>query len=126
MSDIDTGVVDSLKALDPEWPIREADIEQASGLRWQWKTTASTMGLIIKCPRPHFRVKIFSLPWLMSKTGRTADMTPARFFHRSGGFCAINLATASPSNSSSRSSARAIASTAGHRICKIARASALQ
>ena len=25
MSDIDTVVVDSLKALDPEWPIREAD-----------------------------------------------------------------------------------------------------
>ena len=25
-SDIDTVVVDSLKALDPEWPIREADI----------------------------------------------------------------------------------------------------
>src|SRR3981081_4115266 len=29
-SDIDTVVVDSLKALDPEWPIREADI----GLIW--------------------------------------------------------------------------------------------
>jgi hypothetical protein len=29
-SDIDTVVVDSLKALDPEWPIREADI---AGLR---------------------------------------------------------------------------------------------
>ena len=26
MSDIDTIVVDSLKALDPKWPIREADI----------------------------------------------------------------------------------------------------
>src|ERR1700752_3154183 len=25
-SDIDTAVVDSLKALDPEWPIREADM----------------------------------------------------------------------------------------------------
>jgi len=25
-SDIDTVVVDSLKALDPKWPIREADI----------------------------------------------------------------------------------------------------
>jgi hypothetical protein len=25
-SDVDTVVVDSLKALDPEWPIREADI----------------------------------------------------------------------------------------------------
>src|SRR2546429_1563168 len=27
-SDIDTAVVDSLKALDPEWPIREADKNQ--------------------------------------------------------------------------------------------------
>ena len=26
VSDIDTVVVDSLKALDPEWPIREADV----------------------------------------------------------------------------------------------------
>jgi hypothetical protein len=26
VSDIDTVVVDSLKALDPEWPIRKADI----------------------------------------------------------------------------------------------------
>jgi len=26
VSDIDTAVVDSLKALDPEWPIREADM----------------------------------------------------------------------------------------------------
>ena len=29
VSDIDTVVVDSLKALDPEWPIREADIKAA-------------------------------------------------------------------------------------------------
>ena len=28
VSDIDTVVVDSLKALDPEWPIREADTVQ--------------------------------------------------------------------------------------------------
>ena len=28
VSDIDTVVVDSLKALDPEWPIREADIDR--------------------------------------------------------------------------------------------------
>jgi hypothetical protein len=31
VSDIDTVVVDSLKALDPEWPIREADIGPARG-----------------------------------------------------------------------------------------------
>jgi hypothetical protein len=30
VSDIDTVVMDSLKALDPEWPIREADIDQRS------------------------------------------------------------------------------------------------
>ena len=29
MSDIDAVAVDSLKALDPEWPIREADIRRA-------------------------------------------------------------------------------------------------
>jgi hypothetical protein len=31
VSDIDTVVVDSLKALDPEWPIREADIDRRDG-----------------------------------------------------------------------------------------------
>jgi hypothetical protein len=30
VSDIDTVVVDSLKALDPEWPIREADSSRTS------------------------------------------------------------------------------------------------
>jgi hypothetical protein len=30
VSDIDTGVVDSLKALDPERPIREADVGEES------------------------------------------------------------------------------------------------
>ena len=28
MSDIDTVMVDSLKVLDPKWPIRETDISQ--------------------------------------------------------------------------------------------------
>ena len=32
MSDIDAVAVDSLKALDPEWPIREADIQDHFGL----------------------------------------------------------------------------------------------
>ena len=32
MSDIDTVAVDSLKALDPKRPIREADIEQRLGV----------------------------------------------------------------------------------------------
>jgi hypothetical protein len=30
VSDIETAEVDSLKALDPEWPIREADIGETS------------------------------------------------------------------------------------------------
>jgi hypothetical protein len=33
VSDIDTVVVNSLKALDPEWPIREADIGLVVGAR---------------------------------------------------------------------------------------------
>ena len=35
MSDIDTAVVDSLKALDPKRPIREADIGQHFMLQWR-------------------------------------------------------------------------------------------
>jgi hypothetical protein len=31
--DIDTVVVDSLKVLDPKWPIREADIGQNANIR---------------------------------------------------------------------------------------------
>jgi hypothetical protein len=30
VSDVDTVVVDSLKALDPEWPIREAEVDPPS------------------------------------------------------------------------------------------------
>ena len=38
MSDIDTVVVDSLKVLDPKWPIREADIDGVlAPLRWTAK-----------------------------------------------------------------------------------------
>ena len=33
MSDIDTEVVDSLKVLDPKWPIREADM-RATVANW--------------------------------------------------------------------------------------------
>jgi len=32
VSDIDTAAVDSLKALDPEWPIREADIDRRTNV----------------------------------------------------------------------------------------------
>jgi hypothetical protein len=35
-SDIETAEVDSLKVLDPEWPIREADIEQTSPNACLW------------------------------------------------------------------------------------------
>jgi hypothetical protein len=33
VSDIDTVLVDSLKALDPKRPIREADIDQAAPIK---------------------------------------------------------------------------------------------
>ena len=33
VSDIDIAVVDSLKALDPEWPIREADLSSRRLIR---------------------------------------------------------------------------------------------
>jgi hypothetical protein len=37
VSDIDTGVVDSLKTLDPNRPIREADMSLcAAHVRFQW------------------------------------------------------------------------------------------
>ena len=47
VSDIDTVVVDSLKALDPEWPIREADMSQTSPNRRDrpsrtWATSRTT------------------------------------------------------------------------------------
>jgi hypothetical protein len=31
VSDIDTAAADSLKVLDPKWPIREADIQLQAG-----------------------------------------------------------------------------------------------
>ena len=40
VSDIDTVVVDSLKALDPEWPIREADIVDAL---WHFRFVARSL-----------------------------------------------------------------------------------
>jgi hypothetical protein len=42
VSDIDTVVVDSLKALDPEWPIREADMRAITSMR----PLCATSGLV--------------------------------------------------------------------------------
>jgi hypothetical protein len=39
VSDIDTAVVDSLKVLDPEWPIREADNSATSALVRYWSNS---------------------------------------------------------------------------------------
>jgi hypothetical protein len=47
VSDIDTVVVDSLKALDPEWPIREADIGEGSGFG---RLTGSPLLEAAQCP----------------------------------------------------------------------------
>ena len=49
MSDIDTAVVDSLKALDPERPIREADITFAAR---QYKSTYGNGRLIVGSIHP--------------------------------------------------------------------------
>jgi hypothetical protein len=38
--DINTVVVDSLKALDPEWPIREAEVERPRSLTSRYKYIA--------------------------------------------------------------------------------------
>jgi hypothetical protein len=43
VSDIDTGVVDSLKALDPERPIREADLNPS---RWRCTLPLGRIGLL--------------------------------------------------------------------------------
>ncbi len=51
MSDIDAVAVDSLKALDPKRPIREADIEQAS-------PSASSIYDGVDAPRRHRSAKV--------------------------------------------------------------------
>ena len=50
MSDIDTVVVNSLKALDPEWPIREADM---AGHALICRSLLSLASLIAGTPRQH-------------------------------------------------------------------------
>jgi hypothetical protein len=42
VSDIDTVVVDSLKALDPEWPIREADKSPHRSEMTRWANKRDT------------------------------------------------------------------------------------
>src|SRR6476660_6850226 len=58
VSDIDTVVVDSLKALDPEWPIREADIVDAF---WHFRFVPkrSLDHLVVACEfrRQHFEAE---------------------------------------------------------------------
>src|SRR5216683_7120110 len=39
VSDIDTVAVDSLKALDPQWPIREADFDQVAATNRDFMST---------------------------------------------------------------------------------------
>ena len=41
-SDIDTAVVDSLKALDPKWPIREADNPTAAAFVRYWSNSGQS------------------------------------------------------------------------------------
>ena len=48
MSDIDTGMVASLKVLDPKWPIREADIVEPAAEIYI-VATEPTSSLIAMC-----------------------------------------------------------------------------
>jgi len=50
-SDIDNGVVDSLKALDPEWPIREADISPLSAISGPMHRKKNVSDQFIRSPR---------------------------------------------------------------------------
>jgi len=52
VSDIDTAVVDGLKALDPKWPIREADI-----VRTVVKCAAATSSRLACRRRPAQQVR---------------------------------------------------------------------
>ena len=49
MRDIDTAVADSLKALDPEWPIREADIAMVASVNRDGMIdpTATSRGVLV-------------------------------------------------------------------------------
>ena len=51
MSDIDTAVVDGLKALDPKWPIREADMKprHASLNRRGPRTSSDSFATLAGC-----------------------------------------------------------------------------
>ena len=68
MSDIDTAVVvDGLKALDPKWPIREADI--ASGLdqtvcdtRPKGRKFSRVLSQVLSTDAPHQIPSIFKTP----------------------------------------------------------------
>ena len=57
MSDIDTAVVvDGLKALDPKWPIREADIAFTHWNSLPWKNSFAVSSLDFPCSvRREFR-----------------------------------------------------------------------
>jgi hypothetical protein len=50
VSDIDTGVVDSVKALDPRRPIREADIVGAHSRRELFAKAAIAASLVASYP----------------------------------------------------------------------------
>ena len=68
MSDIDTVTVDSLKALDPNRPIREADIEVAN------RKTASRRS--IRHRTSCFDQAIVSEPFPLCGYGRTRQLFP--------------------------------------------------
>ena len=52
MSDIDTAAVDSLKALDPKRPIREADIAQTPSISRKRPEADMLSSIDTKCSEP--------------------------------------------------------------------------
>ena len=64
MSDIDTEAADSLKALDPKRPIREADMAGLAG-RERPIANVSGSGLLSCNPEPHFLVSQILDNWII-------------------------------------------------------------
>src|SRR5262249_19831686 len=74
VSDIDTVVVDSLKALDPEWPIREAD---PKALRDMWVTFRSAIGLWFKLLNWDFESQLSAMSAYFRLAAAVRSILPA-------------------------------------------------
>jgi hypothetical protein len=75
VSDIDTAVVDSLKALDPKRPIREADIVRLNGI-----IAYRSRKNVVSSPQSRHDAGASSRWNIYPKSGRAADHDNIRFF----------------------------------------------